>query len=115
MASTTFSDQQGVITASWLNGVNFATYNRLLTGSGSYDPISLVDGAGTTTTVNTSGAEIGDFALASFTNSTQGIILHASVTSTNTVTVRLQNETGSTLDLASGTLAVLVIKQTPPA
>lgn len=81
-----------------------------LSGSATYDPPSLADGAGATTTVTVTGAALGDFAVPSFSLSTQGITVTANVTSANTVTVRFQNETGGTIDLASGTLACAVFK-----
>lgn len=75
-------------------------------GSATYDPGSLADGAGVTTTVTVTGAEMGFFARASFTNDLQGITLTAWVSAANTVSVRFQNESGGVLDLASGTLRV---------
>lgn len=81
-----------------------------LTDSTTYDPPSLLDGEGATKTVTVSGASLGDFAIASFSLSTQGITVTANVTATDTVTVRFQNETGGTIDLGSGTLKVKVIK-----
>jgi hypothetical protein len=76
-------------------------------GTAIYDPGSLVDGAGATTTIAVLAA-LGDFAVASFSLDLQGIQLHAWVSATNTVSVRFQNETGSTIDLASGTITVRV-------
>lgn len=114
MASKTFIDGFTVIDADWCGDVDDATYHRLIVGSNTYDPPSLVDGAGASTTVTVSGAILGDFAIASFSSSTQGITVSANVTSTDTVTVRFQNETGGTIDLASGTLSALVIKKTFP-
>lgn len=84
---------------------------NILTGSATYDPPSLADGAGTTTTVTVTGAAFGDFALASFSLDLQGITVSAYVSATNTVSVRFQNESGGTLDLASGTLRARVWKQ----
>ena len=81
-----------------------------LTGSATYNPGSLADGAGETTTLTVTGAALGDQALASFSNDLQGIILHAWVSSANTVSIRFQNETGGLIDLASGTIRVRVFK-----
>ena len=75
-------------------------------GSATYDPPSLIDAAGTTTTVTCNGALVGDYATASFSNDLQGIIVTAWVSSSGTVSVRFQNESGATVDLASGTLKV---------
>lgn len=81
-----------------------------LVGSATYDPPSLADGAGTSTTVTVTGAALGDFAIPSFSLDLQGITVTAYVSSANTCTVRFQNETGGVLDLASGTLRVAVFK-----
>lgn len=81
-----------------------------LRGSATYNPGSLADGAGETTTITVTGAALGDFAEASFSVDLQGITLTAWVSAANTVSVRLQNETGGTLDLASGTLRARVRK-----
>lgn len=79
-------------------------------GTATYDPGSLADGAGVTTTVTVTGAALGDIAVASFSLDLQGITLTAWVSAANTVSVRFQNESGGVLDLASGTLKVRVLK-----
>lgn len=79
-----------------------------LFGKATYDPPSLTDGNGATTTVTVTGAAVGDEAQAAFSNALQGITVTAWVSATNTVSVRFQNETGGTLDLASGTLRAFV-------
>lgn len=81
-----------------------------LTGSATFDPASLADGAGVTTTVTVTGAALGDFAEASFSQALQGVLVTAWVSAANTVSVRFQNETGGVLDLASGTLRARVRK-----
>lgn len=75
-----------------------------------YDPPSLADGTGATTTVAVTGAVMGDVALAGFDKDLQGILVTASVSAADTVAVRFQNETGGVIDLASGTLNVRVLK-----
>jgi hypothetical protein len=82
----------------------------LLEGSATFNPSSLTDGTGETTTVTVTGAALGDFAEASFSLDLQGITVTAWVSASNTVSVRFQNETGGVLDLASGTLRVRVRK-----
>jgi hypothetical protein len=84
---------------------------NVLNASGTYDPPSLADGVGVTTTLTVTGAALGDFALASFSLDLQGITVSAYVSVANTVSVRLQNESGSVIDLGSGTLRVRVWKQ----
>lgn len=81
-----------------------------LTGSVTFDPPSLGDGAGTTTTVTVTGAVPGDFALVSFSLDLQGIAVTAYVSVPDTVSVRFQNETTGTVDLASGTLRARVLQ-----
>lgn len=88
-----------------------AAVGRVLTGSATYDPPSLADGAGTNTTVTVTGAALGDFiAGLSFTRDLAGITLTGYVSAADTVTVRLQNESGGPVDLASGTLRARVRK-----
>ncbi len=80
-----------------------------LSGSATYDPPSLVDGAGATTTVTVTGAALGDYVEGvSFSNDLQGITVTAWVSAADTVSVRFQNESGGTLDLSSGTLRARV-------
>jgi len=78
------------------------------TGSLVYDPASLADGTGVSVDVLCTGAELGDFVLASFSLNLQGITMTAYVKTDNYVTVRFQNETGAAIDLASGTIRVRV-------
>lgn len=86
-----------------------APISTALTGSATYDPASLIDGAGATTTVTVTGAALGDYvAHASFSLDLQSITLTAYVSAANTVSVRFQNESTATVDLASGTIRVVV-------
>ena len=55
------------------------------------------------------GAQLGDFALASMSIDTTDITLTATVTAADTVTVILANNTGGAIDLGSGTLYVMVM------
>lgn len=75
-----------------------------------WNPGSVAAGSSTTTTVTVSGATLGDFVLASFSLDLQGLTLAHYVSSSNTVTVVLSNMTASAIDLASGTLKVLVLR-----
>jgi hypothetical protein len=77
-------------------------------GSATYDPANLADGAGVTTTVTCTGSVLGDFTDVSFSLDLQGVELTSWVSSSNTVSVRFQNETGGAIDFASGTLRVRV-------
>lgn len=92
-------------------GSNWNTVDlTVFANSATYDPASLADGAGVTTTVTVTGAALGDHAEATFSNSLQGIMLFAWVSAADTVSVRFQNETGGVIDLASGTLRVKVTR-----
>ncbi len=79
-----------------------------LTGSKTYDPASILDGGTQTTTVTVTGAALGSPAQAAFSLTVAGIIVTAYVSAADTVTVLLQNESGGTVDLASGTLSAWV-------
>ena len=83
---------------------------KLLHGSATWDAGSLVDGAGETKAVTVTGAVLGDFVLVSLNLDVQEMVVSAHVSADNTVEVRLQNETGGTIDLASTTVNVVVIK-----
>ena len=76
-----------------------------ISGTATWDPGSIADGAMTSTTVTVTGAAVGDTTAVGFSQAVPaGAILSGSVTATNTVTVTLFNKTGAPLDLASGTL-----------
>jgi len=74
-----------------------------------WDPGNITTNDMEVTTITVEGAELGDFAIASFSLDTAGLALDAEVTSANTVTVELLNVTGGSVDLGSGTLRVKVI------
>ena len=73
-----------------------------------WNPSSVSAGSYVSTTVTVSGAALGDVALASFSLDIQEMQINATVSAANTVEVTLYNLTGSAIDLASGTLKVLV-------
>ena len=80
-----------------------------VTVSQTWDPASILDGNEVVVTATVVPAALGDFALASFTTDVADLELSAQVTGVNTVTVSLSNNTGGTIDLASGTLRVKVV------
>src|SRR4051812_40277505 len=93
-----------------------ATLGNVLVGSEVYDPASLVDGAGATSTGATvTGAALGDLVIGSFSLDLQGITTTFYVSATNTCKTRFQNETTGTIDLASGTIRYFVIPQAAAA
>ena len=70
---------------------------------------SVSDGDEAAEEVTVTGAQLGDFALASMSIDTTDITLTATVTAADTVTVILANNTGGSIDLGSGTLYVMVM------
>jgi len=88
---------------------------KLLYGSAVYDAASLLDGAGVTTTVPCPGAVMGDFVVShSFGVSLNSITTTAWVSKNDVVSVRIQNESTGTLDLASTTIRVVVLPASNP-
>jgi hypothetical protein len=63
------------------------------------------------TTVTVTGAALGDLVLVSFSLDVTDLVLTADVTAADTITVVLSNPTSGAVDLASGTLTVVVIDQ----
>ncbi len=88
-----------------------AALGRVLTGSATYDAPSIANAGRTTTTVTVTGAALGDFVTGvSFGVDLAGLMLNAYVSAANTVTIVLQNNTGSAVDLGSTTVRVRVRK-----
>ena len=73
-----------------------------------WNPGEIATKSSSTTTVTVSGAALGDFVLCSFSLALSGLMLNGYVSAANTVTVVLFNPTGASVDLASGTVKVLV-------
>lgn len=80
----------------------------VFSGSKTWDPPSVANGASTTTTVSVVGAVVGSASTASFSLSLSGLTLSSYVSAADIVTVVLSNLTGGAVDLASGTLAAKV-------
>jgi hypothetical protein len=75
------------------------------------DAGSLVDGAGETDDVTVSGVALGDMVIgASLSVDLVGLTVTGYVSAANTVKFRIQNESGSTADLASATLRIVVVR-----
>lgn len=82
-----------------------------LTGSATWDPSSIVDGNEEACEITVTGAALGDFVIGvSFSLDVQDLQLTADVTAANTVTAVLSSS-GDTVDLASGTVRVVVMKR----
>lgn len=77
--------------------------------SATYDPPSLAAGAvATIQTATVTGAAIGDFVKASFSNDLQGVRINGWVSAADTVKFQFGNPTAGVLDLASGTVRLRV-------
>jgi hypothetical protein len=75
------------------------------------DADDLSDGAGDTDTVAVPGVALGDMVLsASLAVDVAGLIVTAYVSAANTVSIRFQNETGASVNLASSTLRLVVVR-----
>jgi len=85
--------------------------NQMIGASATWNPGSIAIGAKASTSVIVTGVALGDFAVASFDKDIQGLTLSANVTSVNTVTCVLANNTGASVTLGSGTIYVRVMKK----
>ena len=75
------------------------------------DAGSLVDAAGETETIAVPGVALGDIVIGfSFGVDLAGVTATAYVSAANVVTVRLQNESAATVDLASTVVDVIVAR-----
>ena len=84
----------------------------ILDGSSTWDPGSLGDGAGETKSITVTGAALGDFVMVSAPYDMEDVTVSGYVQAANTVEIRVQNESTSTVDLGSGTWRVKVIPPT---
>lgn len=89
-----------------------------LYGDTTWDPASVADDAMDWVNVAVVGAEVGDFAIASFTALDAALpsahwAFEPSITTPDFVHVVLRNRTGSTVDLPSGTVRALVFHFEP--
>lgn len=73
-----------------------------------FDPGAIPDGGAEEVDVTVPGAAFGDFCKVGFQRPLQGMTLTAHVSAADTVTVRFQNESGSTVDLVAGGIYVEV-------
>lgn len=93
-----------------------SNYLRIIgIGSKTYDPASLADGDGATTTITVAGARLDattpDFVLVSFSLALQGVLLTGWVSDVDEVSARFENHTGGVVDLDSGTLSAVVVRR----
>jgi len=72
---------------------------------------SLVDGAGETDDVTVPGVALGDMVIgASLGVDLVGLTVTGYVSAANTIKFRIQNESGSTVDLASTTMKIVAVR-----
>lgn len=81
----------------------------MLCGSATFDGANNADGVGQTGTITVTGARVGDFVMISFGVDLAGQLVTGYVSANDTVSFRLQNESGGAVDLASTTVRALVI------
>ena len=82
-----------------------------LEGTFTWTPGTLTSGNGVTSSaVTVTGAALGDFAMVAAPYDLGGILATAYVNGANTAVVRVQNATGGSVTLASGTWRVRVVK-----
>jgi hypothetical protein len=96
------------------NGTAAYAYDppRVVTGTATWSPGAIANGASATTTLTVTGAAVGDPAAASLPTLTVAGAVHitARVTAANTVSVTIRNDSGSSTTPASGTLRATVWK-----
>jgi|GEM_PF-1290538 len=107
--SATFAATLLVITAVCLVPASHANDARQDIYSKVIDVASLATGSGETDTVTVPSAVLGDACDVSSSVDLQGIVATCYVSAAKTVSVRFQNQTGGTLDLASATVRVFLI------
>lgn len=84
-------------------------FSEMFFGTGTIDADNLIDAAGDSDAIDVPGVALGDMVLGvSFGVDLAGITATAYVSAANVVTVRFQNESAGTLNLASTTVKVLV-------
>jgi hypothetical protein len=81
-----------------------------LSNTTTWDPPSIANNASSATTLTVAGALVGDMVNVSFSLALNGLTLSAQVSAADTVEVRLTNNTGLAVDLASGTIRAQVFK-----
>ena len=103
--------------AEWLMNLWRRLQDEDIKASDTWDPGNLVadETSGThyaAKDVTVTGAVMGDYAIASFSNDVVDLQLDAQVTAANTVTCVLINATDAAHDLSSGTIYVRVFRRT---
>lgn len=90
--------------------VAFVSLGEILMVEATFDPSSLADGSGETLQETVQGANLGNIVLVTAPYDLQGVNVTAYVQSQDTIEIRLQNESGSVVDLDSGVWKIYIIK-----
>ena len=90
------------------NFVSDGSPGTVLFGSATWNPGSIPVGGSETLAFTLTGAALGDYVSASFSQNISGMTISGYVSGTNTVRVTLANNTAGALDLAEGTVRVRV-------
>ena len=92
--------------------VRFKDLDTIFSKQTTINPSSLLDGAGETIQITpVTGATLGDFVLVSAPYDLQDITVTAYVQATGVIEIRIQNESGATVDLASVIWRILIIRK----
>ncbi len=95
-----------------VNKIRFKNIEGIFTKQVTINPGSLADGVGATIQItNIKGATLGDFVAVAAPYDLQDITVTAYVQATGIVEIRIQNESGSIIDLASGIWRILIIRK----
>lgn len=86
---------------------NYNTTYNFLSGSTTWTPGTIANGASSSTTVTVNGTKFGDVYQTSFDATLQGCTMTASVSAADTVTVVITNNTGTSKTFGSGTVRVV--------
>jgi hypothetical protein len=102
------ADDGGTLTINALSDVGGIT--AILTNTAAWNPGNLANLSFDAVNVTCTGAAVGDPALAGFSSLVTGWLIYATVIATDSVRVTIENRTGGSVDLASGTVRVTVFK-----
>jgi hypothetical protein len=86
-------------------------FGEVIPFAATVDVASNIDAAGTTEAITVTGAALGDFVLVAHSLDCQGVTVTAYVSAANTVSIRYQNESAGTVDLASQRVYGVVMKR----
>lgn len=87
-----------------------SVFESVICSKQTVDVASLGDGVGATQSFTVSGAALGDFVMIAGSVDWAGITVTGYVSATNTVKVRFQNESTGTVDLASQSIYIAVLR-----